>query len=336
MRNRNGSILFSLIMLLIFSTKLYSQIHNESAYNLTKKHPLEINHKDSELHKDTQNHTNSTIIQGEYIIIDLGLPDESYEWVNLKDINNNGVVVAHGIKYNASMEIVYFPLLWDPVSGWSELETPEGTIHAIANTINDNGQIAGSIAINEHWFPCFWDEEGIHLLELLPGKYGGESFNNNDLGQIVGGNWAPSIPWVHSENTLTALEIPDDNLIGGTYAQSINNLNEILLQGMGDHWTKRSGYLYTQNEIAKIQNPDGNIVSVAALNDNGQVVGFANTYGWSWYPHYAFLWDRESGMINLGTLGGAYSQAEDINNNGTVAGYGSTSGYWPPKAFIWT
>ena len=58
----------------------------------------------------------------------------------------------------------------------------------------------------------------------------------------------------------------------------------------------------------------------AAVNGQGQVVGWSRTRSGSWH---AFLWQR--GVIqDLGTLGGRSSKALAINSTGVVAGFATT------------
>jgi len=67
-----------------------------------------------------------------------------------------------------------------------------------------------------------------------------------------------------------------------------------------------------------------------ALNNHGQVVGYASTV--TGYEH-AFLW-QNGGMTDMGTLGGSTSRTNSINNSGQVVGY-SQNTQGNTLGFIW-
>ncbi len=68
------------------------------------------------------------------------------------------------------------------------------------------------------------------------------------------------------------------------------------------------------------------------INDKGQVVGYFDELDKK-TPDRAFIWDEETGLTELGTLGRS-SQAFAVNNKGQVAGASMTpDGQWHP--FIW-
>src|SRR6266851_8065015 len=67
-----------------------------------------------------------------------------------------------------------------------------------------------------------------------------------------------------------------------------------------------------------------------AINNKGEVVGDSNFPG-----QRAFLSTANTGMIDLGTLGGTISSARAINNSGKIVGFSTTSS-GHPHAFLWT
>lgn len=77
-------------------------------------------------------------------------------------------------------------------------------------------------------------------------------------------------------------------------------------------------------------------ISPVGINNLGQVVGCATFHGYDGY--HAFFWDPKDGMKDLGTLGGKYSCAVDVNDKGQVIGNSDLPGKQgeaPSHAFLW-
>jgi len=77
------------------------------------------------------------------------------------------------------------------------------------------------------------------------------------------------------------------------------------------------------------------------INKHRQIVGFANTSGdvvngKLALKFHAFIWTKERGMRDLGTLpGDAISEALGINEVGQVVGVSYGPGFSNPRAFLW-
>jgi probable HAF family extracellular repeat protein len=73
------------------------------------------------------------------------------------------------------------------------------------------------------------------------------------------------------------------------------------------------------------------------INAIGQVVGYSGLQRDS-SESRAFMWTSQTGMIDIGTLGGAYAQASAINDAGYITGASQTQGMGPmatTHAFIY-
>jgi probable HAF family extracellular repeat protein len=64
------------------------------------------------------------------------------------------------------------------------------------------------------------------------------------------------------------------------------------------------------------------------INALGQVVGYSGPQRDS-AESRAFVWTYQTGMTDIGTLGGAYAQANAINDNGVITGASQTQGMGP-------
>src|ERR1700730_6699733 len=78
----------------------------------------------------------------------------------------------------------------------------------------------------------------------------------------------------------------------------------------------------------------GTYSAAAAVNANGQVVGYATTAGN--LATHAFSWTQLGGMVDLGTFGGTTSAATAVTASGQVVGYATTAGDAATHAFSWT
>lgn len=80
--------------------------------------------------------------------------------------------------------------------------------------------------------------------------------------------------------------------------------------------------------VVELETPEGKNSYAAAINNKGDVVG--------WAGGRAVLW-RDGKMIDLGTLGHQSSRAFDVNDRGQVAGVASTTPgcHNPSRGFIW-
>lgn len=81
-------------------------------------------------------------------------------------------------------------------------------------------------------------------------------------------------------------------------------------------------------------------VQAMGINNNGQIVGYCQRSG-DWKNH-AFLWQRDTGLQDIGTLGGTDAMALGINNCGQIVGGSTNNIVFPsdPKghhfhAFLW-
>jgi probable HAF family extracellular repeat protein len=198
----------------------------------------------------------------------------------------------------------------------------------------------------------------IQALDVLPGGGDSRAFGLNDQIQVVGdsrldrsGHIGQSRPVVWdasggaSEFTIP-VELWNDPFVGGS-AADINNHGVVVGRygsgtgiplpgpgvpfGRGFVWDSTNG----RRDIGL--EPVGNTQAVA-INDAGQVVGTSEVLviigGSNFFAPRAFIWDESNGIQEIGTLGGSFSFANDVNESGQVIGYSETQDGFE-RAFIW-
>jgi probable HAF family extracellular repeat protein len=193
--------------------------------------------------------------------------------------------------------------------------------------LNSSGTVAGfaDTSLSDP-FPnfCFWDCLVVHAFRAHTDA------GLTDLGALPGGG--SSVPtWITANGLVTGV--------------SENGETDPLFAGL----PQLRAVLWQPGAITDLGTlPEGGYQSEAnAVNSSGQVGAF-----WLWggiappyqYQTRAFLWDAETGMQDLGTLGGTDAQALLINERGQVVGLsytGSTASSLCPyplatDSFLWT
>ena len=90
-------------------------------------------------------------------------------------------------------------------------------------------------------------------------------------------------------------------------------------------------YLYSPRyELIELTTLNGEYSSAMAINNAGQVVGCSKIDN----KNHAFIWHQDTGIRDLGTLGGPESFAWDINEKWQVVGHSDTTN-GPRHAFLW-
>jgi probable HAF family extracellular repeat protein len=127
---------------------------------------------------------------------------------------------------------------------------------------------------------------------------------------------------------LPAAEAATVTDLGPGRAEVINDRGQVAGEsdlGLGFVWTPGRG----RQDIGSL---GGGSTSVRAINEKGQVAGYARTAGGAWH---AFRWTPAAGTQDLGTLGGDNSFATAMSSSGEVVGTSSLAS-GEGRAFVWS
>ena len=203
-----------------------------------------------------------------------------------------------------------------------------------------------------------------------------EAYRINDLGQVVGSSLTPQ-GYRHAflwDKTTGMQLLPVGATFDGkdSYPGGINNLGQVTgyvddeqFDGVALLWDKTRTTRYWSDRLLFDINDAGQIVGqfngratlwndlnnaqnlgslnkkgeakAARINNVGQVIGNSDScQKWPCGGH-GFLWDKETGMTDLGTLGSNNSWAYGINDLGQVVGSSTVRGgfYGERRAFLW-
>jgi probable HAF family extracellular repeat protein len=271
-------------------------------------------------------------------------------------INNKGEV-AGGLVVGG----VFLPVIYDSLDQKTKMLGSLGGITSsgfsgVATSLNNTGEAVGFSYIDGLNRHAFLFSNG--LMKDI-GSFGGYSGANaiNDPGTIVG--FASNLPngvahaFLYRNGTMT-----DINPFGGSdfgssesYAEGINNRDEVVGQGLVKDRTSFHAFLYRNGNVTDLGTlPGGRNSYGNAINQRGQVVGTADvpyidtcidfetgqTFPCTKYKLEAFLYDNGT-MINLNSLipsdsGWELVSALDINTRGEIVGYGLLDGRF--RAFV--
>lgn len=154
---------------------------------------------------------------------------------------------------------------------------------------------------------CFLMLFGFIATSLLGNTVNAADYLTKDL-KTLGGNWSQATDINESGQVVGVSLISKTS--GSTHAFL---LEDGVMKDLGSLQGNNASYSFSYaNDV----------------NDNGQVVGQSWVTNTNAQPStgHAFLWQNEV-MEDLGTLGGNWSQAECINNNGEVVGISGTLPY---------
>jgi probable HAF family extracellular repeat protein len=242
-------------------------------------------------------------------------------------LNNSGKVTGHSwIKDDAD----HHAFFWNGTT-MRDLGTLGGS-RSTGVDINASGQVTGTsatgVAGGNRAF--LWTDGTMLDLGTLGGPNSAATGINN-AGQVTGvadDDTSHFFAFLYSGGQMINLGPNPPNADATSVGRGINNSGQVVIDGFthGDN----HAYLYSDGELTNLGALGGSESFARAINDAGQVIGFADRLGEA-SDGAAFLYS-DGEMINLGTLGLENSQAHAINNAGQVTGFA----YEPKRAFLYS
>jgi probable HAF family extracellular repeat protein len=258
-----------------------------------------------------------------------------------QDINTAGQIVGSS-NYTTGNATLYHAFVYKLVNGTPTMVDlgALGGPNSYGTGINNGGLIVGYAnytggAMDKyHAFRYNLDNTKTDLGTL--GGDNSQAYDINDAGQIVGvaSTGSENHAFIWQNGTMTDIGVLP-GYTTGSEAQGVNSLGAVVGGSFGLFGVHQTviyhGFLYSNGTLTDLGNlgQGGNYSYAFDINDLGQAVGTANTtFGDS--PHHAFLWQSGT-MTDLNSLipsgtGWVLSEADAINNNGQIVGWGFLNG----------
>jgi len=237
------------------------------------------------------------------------------EWL-AQDINDNREVTGfYGGAY------AWKGYIWKDGS-YTDLGGVSGYIETVPVAINNHGTVVGQTWLGAYTMgpPCIGAAgSGMRVLDAqFPDNSPATDINDTD--QIVGytGTGTPGTAWIYQSGTIQTLP----HLSGSkSMAHGINEAGKVV--GVSDS----RAVLWNGGSPQDLGILGGASASARAINDNDVVVGTATTASGE---DHAFVWE-DGRMYDLNDLvsapaGWTLAAANDISNNGVIAGWGWNNG----------
>lgn len=205
-----------------------------------------------------------------------------------------------------------------------------------ATGLNNRGEVVGYSDVPDGYVHAFIYRGGMTDLgttPLPPGWINADSYARalNEAGQVVGEakSYRPgpmdftSHGFISGGGGLQALcELtPNEDLCGTmSFAYSINRHGHIVGNAVSETYSDYRAFVFDGTQLRDLGSMGGRSSLATGINDDGQIVGSAQTSAGSTHAFRLNPNETLETAIDLGTLGGSFSYAAAINKCGNVVG----------------
>lgn len=242
-------------------------------------------------------------------------------------VNNQGHVVGYAMTaepYPYSFGYFQHAFFWTPDDEMIDIFEPHQDVSRIK--INDLDQV---VATYNQYVVDGSDYSLVGVFSVVWSKKDGKIiipqrtcvYDINNLGQVVGYDYD------NSEAFKSQYPYEDVQHLFVGFAEAINDSGQVA----GTRNNK--AIICTPENIITDLAPQYPISKAIDINQAGHIVGHYNITTDT--PIRSFFWSKETGFIDIGTLGGNYTYARAINDLGEIVGESQNSD-GSMEAFIWS
>lgn len=264
------------------------------------------------------------------------LDGDPKRWSRAVACNAAGLVVGeHGLENPMGRRA----FVWSATKGFRSLPPLAGDSQAWASVVAADGRVGGaSTGLGKRVTPVVWDTNGVPRALSVIADRDAEIFACRGA-TIAGGTRTNDAP-AHEEAFVGKVGGPY-RLLGsvepGTHSRALGvNSAGVVVGFAEDEYRAQHAVAWTTGGLVRLGfSPDGGADQASAVNDRGQIVGFAflpDAHGVRAFLHEDGVTRNLNTLVDLVATGWSLREATAISEGGVVVGNGEI--YGQPRGFL--